>query len=113
MGISESPRKVKSTAMTLAEPVDSIDWKDTDNEVRLFYALQGRRPVGKYLWITSYMNFLHRLLIECFNIIGVDRNFQMYFIAGKFNDLIRREVTSSTIWEQLNELYDMEALVGQ
>ena len=49
--VIESPRKLKSTVLTLSEPADEIDWKDTENEVCLFYALQGRRPVGMFSFI--------------------------------------------------------------
>ncbi|KAI1288501.1 MRG/MORF4L-binding protein [Halotydeus destructor] len=81
---TDSPKKEKAPKPA-ANPVDDCDWSPED-EVNLFYAMRNRRPVG------------------------VDRNFQMYFISNKLNDLMRRDVSPEAVWDHLNELYDMEAL---
>ena len=67
------------------EPVTSIDWT-AENEVRLFYAMKNRKPVG------------------------IDRNFQMILINASFNEMVHKQVPSSVLWEHLESMYDMEAL---
>ena len=36
----------------------------------------------------------------------------MYFIVEKFSELMGREIASQTIWDHLDEMYDMDTLVS-
>ena len=42
---------------------------------------------------------------------GVNKHFQMLMILERFCSRVRQDVPVSTIWERLNQLYDMPALV--
>lgn len=36
----------------------------------------------------------------------------MYFIVEKFSELMGKEIASQTIWDHLDEMYDMDTLVS-
>ncbi|CAN8001567.1 unnamed protein product [Ixodes hexagonus] len=64
---------------------ENVDW-NADTEVQLFHAMKGHKPVG------------------------VNRYFQMACIHQKFSASINKEISSQTIWEHLDTMYDMAAL---
>lgn len=64
---------------------ENLDW-NADTEVQLFHAMKGHKPVG------------------------VNRYFQMACIHQKFSASINKEISSQTIWEHLDTMYDMAAL---
>ncbi|RWS27875.1 mrg-binding protein-like protein [Leptotrombidium deliense] len=77
--------KSKGANNSKIEVNDNFDWS-AENEVHLFYALKGHKPVG------------------------VNRYFHMICIQDLFNNLVNKEVTSKIIWDHLDKLYDMDAL---
>ncbi|KAH9363661.1 hypothetical protein HPB48_011960 [Haemaphysalis longicornis] len=66
-------------------PVDTLDW-NVDTEVQLFHAMKGHKPVG------------------------VNRYFQMACIHQKFSSSLNKDISSKTIWDHLDTMYDMAAL---
>ncbi|CAG2160952.1 unnamed protein product [Oppiella nova] len=65
--------------------VTEMDWTP-ENEIKLFYAMRGHKPVG------------------------VAKNFHMICILDEFVKLTDKEITSKTIWNRLETMYDMETL---
>ena len=64
----------------------SIMWTP-EMEVSLFYAMIDHKPVGE------------------------NKHFHMIFIYEKFNNLSDKKLSIEQIWEHLNMLYDLKALV--
>ncbi|XP_068202991.1 MRG/MORF4L-binding protein [Palaemon carinicauda] len=62
-----------------------VDW-NVENEIQLFYAMMGHKPVG------------------------VNKHFQMMFIHDKLSTSLNCELSSKTIWKKLETLYDLTAL---
>lgn len=62
-----------------------IEW-NVENEIQLFYAMMGHKPVG------------------------VNKHFQMMFIHNKLSSSLNCELSTKTIWDKLETLYDMAAL---
>uniref|UniRef100_A0A131XE24 Putative chromatin modification-related protein eaf7 n=1 Tax=Hyalomma excavatum TaxID=257692 RepID=A0A131XE24_9ACAR len=67
------------------KPVETLDW-NVDTEVQLFHAMKGHKPVG------------------------VNRYFQMACIHEKFSASLNKDISSQTIWDHLDTMYDMAAL---
>jgi MRG-binding protein len=64
----------------------SVNWT-AEMEVSLFYAMIDHKPVGE------------------------NKHFHMIFIYEKFNNLSDKKLSIEQIWEHLNLLYDLQALV--
>ena len=64
----------------------AINWTP-EMEVNLFYAMIDHKPIGE------------------------NKYFHLIFIYEKFNNLNDKKLTIEQIWQHLNELYDMKALV--
>lgn len=79
-----SKRKLK---MTIEESNASLHWTP-EMEINLFYAMIDHKPVG------------------------VNKHFNMMFVYEKFNNLNEKKLSVEQIWEHLNELYDIQALVS-
>ncbi|CAG2101424.1 unnamed protein product [Medioppia subpectinata] len=62
-----------------------VEWTP-ENEIKLFYAMRGHKPVG------------------------VAKNFHMICILDEFVKLTDKEITSKIIWNRLETMYDMETL---
>lgn len=43
--------------------------------------------------------------------LGVNKYFQMACILEKFRNSVNRDITSKVIWDHLDTMYDMQALV--
>lgn len=67
------------------KPAQTLDW-NVDSEVQLFHAMKGHKPVG------------------------VNRYFQMACIHEKFSASLNKDISSQTIWDHLDTMYDMAAL---
>lgn len=67
------------------KPAETLDW-NVDTEVQLFHAMKGHKPVG------------------------VNRYFQMACIHEKFSASLNKDISSQTIWDHLDTMYDMAAL---
>lgn len=65
--------------------MNEIDWS-VENEIQLFYAMMGHKPVG------------------------VNKHFQMMFIHDKLSSSLNCEMSTRTIWDKLETLYDLAAL---
>merc|ERR1739838_1191565 len=65
-----------------------IEW-NCENEIQLFYAMMGHKPVG------------------------INKHFQMMMIHEKFSTSLNVELSSSVIWKKLETLYDLNALFLQ
>lgn len=71
---------------TLSERIpENWDW-NADTEVQLFHAMKGHKPVG------------------------INRYFQMACIHQKLSASVNKEISSQTIWDHLDTMYDMAAL---
>ncbi|KAK7025483.1 hypothetical protein SK128_011679 [Halocaridina rubra] len=65
--------------------MSEVEWS-VENEIQLFYAMMGHKPVG------------------------VNKHFQMMFIHDKLSTSLNCELSSQTIWKKLETLYDLSAL---
>ncbi|KAL3172229.1 hypothetical protein MRX96_013209 [Rhipicephalus microplus] len=72
-------------ASSSGKPAENFDW-NVDTEVQLFHAMKGHKPVG------------------------VNRYFHMACILEKFSASLNKDISSQTIWEHLDTMYDMAAL---
>jgi len=63
----------------------TIEWT-VDNEIQLFQAMVGHRPVG------------------------INKHFQMLMIHNKLSEGINAEISTQEIWKKLETLYDLGAL---
>ena len=46
-----------------------------------------------------------------FSFLGVNKYFQMACIYEKFRNSVNKDITSKVIWDHLDTMYDMQALV--
>ncbi|CAL4085092.1 unnamed protein product, partial [Meganyctiphanes norvegica] len=69
----------------LFEMMSEIEW-NCENEIQLFYAMMGHKPVG------------------------INKHFQMMMIHEKLSSSLGVELPSSAIWKKLETLYDLNAL---
>ena len=105
--------------------METVTWT-ADMESCLFYAIMDHKPVGMYectysgyftLAILNYKNlatvFLKKLLFILMNLIkGENKHFNMIFIYEKYNNLCEKKLNAEQIWNHLNILYDLQALVS-
>ena len=68
--------------------MSSLNWTP-DMEASLFYAMIDHKPVGE------------------------NKHFHMIFIYDKYNNLNEKKINADQIWEHLNTLYDLNALVSR
>lgn len=112
---------VKEKSENVAE---GIEW-NVDTEVQLFYAMHGHKPVGK-IWLYSFSKQCVEVLwyiqsiwysmkadfhLFSFSFAGVNKYFQMACILEKFRNSVNKDITSKVIWDHLDTMYDMQALV--
>jgi MRG-binding protein len=45
------------------------------------------------------------------SVLGVNKYFQMACIYEKFRNSVNKDITSKVIWDHLDTMYDMQALV--
>lgn len=83
-------------------------------EVSLFHSMKGHKPVGKRMKqiqatfrdVKFFVSFF-----LCFS--GINRHFHMACIHDKFaTSTGKRNISSKQIWEHLQELYNLQALVS-
>lgn len=83
-------------------------------EVSLFHSMKGHKPVGKTVFCILCLLFLVEFFLEflhCFS--GINRHFHMACIHDKFaTSTGKRNISSKQIWEHLQELYNLQALVS-
>lgn len=73
--------------MSLSTSQSTVEWTP-EMEINLFYSMIDHKPVGE------------------------NKHFHMMFIYERFNNLSEKKLSVEQIWEHLNLLYDLPALVG-
>ncbi|XP_012216355.1 MRG/MORF4L-binding protein [Linepithema humile] len=64
---------------------DEVEW-NVDNEIQLFFAMNGHKPVG------------------------INKYFHMVCIAEKFRAAVHKDISLKMIWDHLESMYDLMAL---
>lgn len=83
-------------------------------EVSLFHSMKGHKPVGKSAFYLQ-TEFLSLNFVKVFSLrfTGINRHFHMACIHDKFaTSTGKRNISSKQIWEHLQELYNLQALVS-
>lgn len=90
---------------------DEIEW-NVETEIQLFFAMNGHKPVGKERKGKFSLQFSY-IGIEILNRYqGINKNFHMLCIWEKFRTAIRKDIQLKTIWDHLESMYDLMALVN-
>jgi len=91
-----------SCSMQCMDINQSVRYKFTPSYSKVFTCFGIFRVFGMKCKPTALM---------IFSFLGVNKYFQMACIYEKFRNSVNKDITSKVIWDHLDTMYDMQALV--